>query len=36
MNPNQPQQYYGIQAYAKDNPYQFFGQPFPYPGMKQY
>ena len=35
MNPQQ-QPYYGVQAYAKENPYQFFGQPFPYPGMKPY
>ena len=33
---NQQQQYHGIAAYAKENPYQFFGQPFPYPGMKPY
>jgi annexin A7/11 len=41
MNPygqpnQQQQQYHGIAAYAKENPYQYFGQPFPYPGMKPY
>ena len=36
QNQQQQQSYYGVKQYANENPYQYFGQPFPYPGMKPF